>query len=139
MMDDIMLNPDPSHGIQILGWGMTFTSAIFVGLAINYLKSKTPAQKTVMDFVTKIILLLLLCASFNSSAMVTLKTYMSDCGETIAMVMSWTLVVIGSTLRLEALLLVLLQLLCTLNPWLLESSAFEMAYKLLFSSCLLYH
>ena len=129
-MDDIVLNPDPHHGIQFLGWGMTLTTAMFIGLAINYLKSKTPTRQTIMDFVTTVILLLLLCVSMEFSAVATLTTYLSDCGEKIASFIYWIFLVIGLTLRLEVLLLVALQLLCTRDPWLLESSVFETAYKI---------
>ena len=59
----------------------------FQKTAIKYLKSKPPTQQTIMDFVTTIILLLILCVSLNLSAMATLTTFLSDFGEIIATVM----------------------------------------------------
>ena len=130
MFDDIIWNSEASYGLLILNWVLTLSSALGVGLIISYVKSKTPAQKTIMDFVTKFFLALLLGACLVSSVIVTTLTHLCDSGETVATALSWTMFNLGQTARLEILAVAALQILCTQYPWLLESSTFEKAYKL---------
>ena len=91
MFDDIVWKPEASYGLLILNWVLTLSSALSVGLIISYIKSKTPAQKTIMDFVTKFFLALLLGSCLVSSVIVTTLTHLSNSGETIATALSWTM------------------------------------------------
>ena len=131
MLDDIEWNSEPLYGLLTLSWAMTFTAAALIWNIINYLKSKSPLQITVMDSVTICIVALLIFGSLLLSTTFTIMTFMSDSGDAIAKAMTWMLAVTSYTARLEAICLVALQVSCTLVPWILESSTFEKIYKLL--------
>ena len=129
MLDDIVLNSSPTYGSPIVSWGMSFTMANFVGLIFNYINSKTAAQKTVMDFVSKVFLTHLLCASLSISISITCMTLLADSGDTLGATFSWFMLALGQSVRLEILATIVLQLLCTRYPWLLVNATFEIAYK----------
>ena len=130
MLDDIVWNLEPQFGLLALCSTMTFTAAALVWNIVSYLKSKSPPQSTIMDFVTICFVALLLCMCLILSTIFTTMTIVSGCGDTIATAMTSTIAIISHTLHLEILPLVSLQVICTLYPWILESSAFEKIYKM---------
>ena len=125
MFEDIVFNPEPSYGTMVLSWAMTSISAKLMGVVVGYIKAKTPVQKTLMDFITIFSLRLILGACLASSVVVSIMTFLSDSGHTAAFILGWLLAFLAQTVRLTAIATVVLQLLFTLHPWLLESSAFE--------------
>ena len=130
MLEDIKLNPDPSYGCLILSCCLTIPSAMLVRLVFSYIRSK-PSGQTIMDFITKFFMALLLGSCLVLTAFIAIMTFLSDSGETIAWSASLFLFNLGQTARLESLTIVALQVLCTQYPWLLDSSAFEKVYKLI--------
>ena len=129
MFDDIELNNDPSFGFLLLTWGGTLTIVKWTGLVLSYINSKTPAQKTTMDFASVCFLKLILLAKLISTCLATITTILTDSGEIVALTCSWMMFLLGHTILLAFLLLVTLQLLYTMYPWLLGSSAFETFVK----------
>ena len=82
----------PSLELLTLSWGMTLVLGMFQGLIISYTKSKTPAQQTVMDFITVMILVLLLCACMTISTILTIMALSPGSGDLAALTMTWLLV-----------------------------------------------
>ena len=123
------MGSDPTYGFLTLSWGMSLTSANFVSLIISYIESKTAAQKTIMDFVSKVFLALLLCSSLSISIIITCMTFLSDSGQMVAATFSWFIFALEQSVRLEVVAIIVLQLLCTKYPWLLGNTTFEKAYK----------
>ena len=58
-------------------------------------------------------------------------TLLSDSGHTTALLLAWLMFFLAQTVRLTAISIVVLQLLFTLHPWLLESSAFESTWRVI--------
>ena len=58
-------------------------------------------------------------------------TLLSDSGHTAALLLAWLMAFLAQTVRLTAISIVVLQLLFTLHPWLLESSAFESTWRII--------
>ena len=129
MFEDMEQNMDPSYWYLALIWGGTLAIVMWTSLVLNYISSKTPAQKTIMDFVSASFLKLLVVAKLCSACIATLTTFLTDSGEVVALIFSWAMFIIGQTILLEILMIVTLQLLYVMHPWLLGSSAFESVYK----------
>ena len=121
----VIWNTNPSYGNLIVIWLTTISTAKVTCLIGSYIKAKLPAQKTVMDLVSMFFMKLFLLACVFLSVINSILTFYSDSGETIAVSASWFMFYLGQTIRLEALAIVILQLLCTNYLWLLESSTFE--------------
>ena len=130
MLDNIEWNIEPHYGLLTLSWTMTLTATALIWNIVSYLKSKLPLQSTIMDFVTICLMALLQYVCLLFSIMITTMTFISDCGDTIATAMAWTVTITCHTIQQETLPLVSLQVICTIYPWILESSAFEKIYKL---------
>ena len=125
----LIWNTNPSYGNLIVSWLTTIATVKVTCLVASYIESKLPAHKTVMDLVSMFFLKLVLLGCVSSSVFNSILTFYSDSGETIAVSASWLMFYLAQTSRLEALAIVILQLLCTNYPWLLESSTFEKIFK----------
>lgn len=129
MLEDIVWSTDPSYGFLAVNWALTLISTVFTALVVSYINSKPPALKTIMDFVNVFFLNIFMAASAASFVIISLNTLLTDSGEFIAVAMSLLILTIGKILQLIVLSIVVLQVLCTWYPWMLESSVFETVYK----------
>ena len=102
MLEDIVLNPEPSYGAMVLSWAMTSISAKLVGVVVGYIKAKTPVQKTLMDFITIFSLRLILGACLASSVLVSTMTLLSDSGHTTASLLAWLMFFFGSNCKTDS-------------------------------------
>ena len=98
-------------------------------IVVQYLRSKPPLSQTIMDFANIVLFVSAVPPSVLISAIVTLTSVFSDCGQLAAYVLGYSAPAAGDHLMLQLGANAIVQGLIFRQPELLESERFENAVK----------